>query len=158
MGGLGKGHLIREIDAMGGVIGLNPDRSIRWMLNEPEEAVQVEAQIDRDLYKENIQRIVRNSGVELVEGEVRDIITERKSGNEIIIGVETSSVGKLYCKKLVVTTGTFLSGVIYRGKEKWKAGRLNARPSFDLAKFFKSEKYQTYRLKTGTPPRLKGVQ
>ena len=57
--------------------------------------------------------------------------------HESIVGVETSSVGNLYCKKLVITTGTFLSGVIYRGKEKWKAGRLNARPSFDLAKFFK---------------------
>ena len=160
MGGLGKGHLIREIDAMGGVIGLASDYSgIQFrMLNRTRgEAVQgPRAQIDRDLYKENIQRIVRNSGVELVEGEVRDIITERKSGNESIIGVETCTLGKLYCKKLVVTTGTFLSGVIYRGKEKWKAGRLNARPSFDLAKFFKSKKYQTYRLKTGTPPRLKG--
>ena len=160
MGGLGKGHLIREIDAMGGVIGLASDHSgIQFrMLNRTRgEAVQgPRAQIDRDLYKENIQRIVRNSGVELVEGEVRNIITERKSGNESIIGVETSTVGKLYCQKLVVTTGTFLSGVIYRGKEKWKAGRLNARPSFDLAKFFKSKKYQTYRLKTGTPPRLEG--
>ena len=141
MGGLGKGHLIREIDAMGGVIGLASDHSgIQFrMLNRTRgEAVQgPRAQIDRDLYKENIQRIVRNSGVELVEGEVRNIITERKSGNESIIGVETCSLGKLYCKKLVVTTGTFLSGVIYRGKEKWKAGRLNARPSFDLAKFLK---------------------
>ena len=135
MGGLGKGHLIREIDAMGGVIGLASDHSgIQFrMLNRTRgEAVQgPRAQIDRDLYKESIQRIVRNSGVELVEGEVRDIITERKGGNESIIGVETCTLGKLYCKKLVVTTGTFLSGVIYRGKEKWKAGRLNARPSFD---------------------------
>ena len=87
MGGLGKGHLIREIDAMGGVIGLASDHSgIQFrMLNRTRgEAVQgPRAQIDRDLYKENIQRIVRNSGVELVEGEVRDIITERKSGNAV---------------------------------------------------------------------------
>ena len=159
MGGLGKGHLIREIDAMGGVIGLASDHSgIQFrMLNRTRgAAVQgPRAQIDRDLYKNNMQEIIKNSGVDLVEGEVKNIISEKKSGTESIVGVETSTVGNLYCKKLIITTGTFLSGVIYRGREKWHAGRLNARPSFDLAKFFKNKKYQTYRLKTGTPPRLR---
>ena len=56
----------------------------------------------------------------------------------------------------MVTTGTFLSGLIYRGNKKWKAGRLNAKPSFDLAKFFTNNQFKTYRLKTGTPPRLSG--
>ena len=160
MGGLGKGHLIREIDAMGGVIGLASDHSgIQFrMLNRTRgEAVQgPRAQIDRNKYKENIHRIIDNSGVEVIEGEVRDIITKKRNNDEYVVGVETNSEGKIFCKKLVVTTGTFLSGIIYRGKEKWKAGRLNAKPAFELAKFFKNKEFKTYRLKTGTPPRLRG--
>ena len=66
-----------------------------------------------------MQEIIKNSGVDLVEGEVKNIISEKKSGTESIVGVETSTVGNLYCKKVIITTGTFLSGVIYRGREKW---------------------------------------
>ena len=130
MGGLGKGHLIREIDAMGGVIGIASDCSgIQFrMLNKTRgEAVQgPRAQIDRDLYKKNIQKIIKKSGVDIIEDEVIGINTEKINNNECIVGIETSTIGKLQCKKLVVTTGTFLSGIIYRGSEKWRAGRLNA--------------------------------
>ena len=160
MGGLGKGHLIREIDAMGGVIGRASDLSgIQFrMLNKTRgEAVQgPRAQIDREKYMLSISRIINDSGVEVIEGEVIDIFTKEKNSQEYVAGVITSSAGKINCNKLVVTTGTFLSGIIYRGKEKWKAGRLNAKPAFDLAKFFKNKAFKTYRLKTGTPPRLRG--
>ena len=160
MGGLGKGHLIREIDAMGGVIGIASDLSgIQFrMLNKTRgEAVQgPRAQIDRNLYQKNIKKIISDSGVSVIEGEVIGIVTKKKNGKEYITGIEVRGVGKLNCKKLVVTTGTFLSGLIYRGNKKWKAGRLNAKPSFDLAKFFTNNEFKTYRLKTGTPPRLSG--
>ena len=152
--------MIREIDAMGGVIGRASDLSgIQFrMLNKTRgEAVQgPRAQIDREKYKLSISRVINESGVEVIEGEVIDIFTKKKNSKEYVAGVITSSVGKINCNKLVVTTGTFLSGIIYRGKEKWKAGRLNAKPSFDLAKFFKNNAFKTYRLKTGTPPRLRG--
>ena len=156
MGGLGKGHLIREIDAMGGVMGLASDLSgIQFrMLNRTRgEAVQgPRAQIDREKYKLSISRVINESGVEVIEGEVIDIFTKKKNSKEYVAGVITSSVGKINCNKLVVTTGTFLSGIIYRGKEKWKAGRLNAKPSFDLAKFFTSMKSSPIKsLETNTP-------
>ena len=160
MGGLGKGHLIREIDAMGGVMGRASDASgIQFrMLNKTRgEAVQgPRAQIDREKYKENIRSFVKDSGVEILESEVTDIITKKEGATAHIDGIETSTLGKILCKALIVTTGTFLSGIIYRGAEKWKAGRLNAKPSIDLAKFLKNEKFKMYRLKTGTPPRLEG--
>ena len=160
MGGLGKGHLIREIDAMGGVIGQASDFSgIQFrMLNKTRgEAVQgPRAQIDRDKYKENIRSFVKNSNVEILESEVKDIITRKNCGASYIEGIETSAFGKILCKTLIVTTGTFLSGIIYRGGEKWKAGRLNSKPSIDLARFLRNQKFKMYRLKTGTPPRLDG--
>ncbi len=160
MGGLGKGHLIREIDAMGGVIGRASDESgIQFrMLNKTRgEAVQgPRAQIDRIKYKESIRSFVKDSGVKVLESEVKDIIINKKDGTTYIEGIETSNLGKIRCKTLIVTTGTFLSGVIYRGGEKWKAGRLNSKPSIDLAMFLKNENFQMYRLKTGTPPRLDG--
>ena len=116
---------------MGGVIGIASDLSgIQFrMLNKTRgEAVQgPRAQIDRDLNEKNIKKIISDSGVSVIEGEVIDIVTEKKAGKEYITGIEIRGVGKLNCKKLVVT-GTFLSGLIYRGNKKWKAGRLNAKP------------------------------
>lgn len=160
MGGLGKGHLIREIDAMGGVIGRASDSSgIQFrMLNKTRgEAVQgPRAQIDREKYKKNIRFFVNESGVEILESEVKNIITTKKAGGAYVQGIETSTLGKIFCKALIVTTGTFLSGVIYRGPEKWEAGRLNSKPSMDLASFLKNENFKMYRLKTGTPPRIDG--
>ena len=92
MGGLGKGYLIREIDAMGGVIGIASDLSgIQFrMLNKTRgEAVQgPRAQIDRNLYQKNIKKIISDSGVSVVEGEVIDIVTEKKNGKEYITGIE----------------------------------------------------------------------
>ena len=89
MGGLGKGHLIREIDAMGGVIGIASDLSgIQFrMLNKTRgEAVQgPRAQIDRDLYQKNIKKIISDSGVSVIEGEVIDIVTEKKMVKNILL-------------------------------------------------------------------------
>ncbi|MBS92019.1 MAG: tRNA uridine-5-carboxymethylaminomethyl(34) synthesis enzyme MnmG [Rickettsiales bacterium] len=160
MGGLGKGHLIREIDAMGGVMGLASDMSgIQFrMLNRTRgEAVQgPRAQIDRNKYQINVKKILSKENVEIIFDEAQKIETRKRGGNEFVNGVETRNFGKLICKALVVTTGTFLSGRIYQGLESWEAGRIGSKPSLKLASYFKEKKFQTYRLKTGTPPRIEG--
>ena len=160
MGGLGKGHLIREIDAMGGIMGIASDRSgIQFrMLNRTRgEAVQgPRAQIDRNKYKENINILVKNEKIHIIEDEVVDILTKFIKKQEFVQGIETSGNKKIFCKSLIVTTGTFLSGVIYMGDRAWAAGRLGCKPSEKLANFFKKRLFKTYRLKTGTPPRLLG--
>ena len=160
MGGLGKGHLIREIDAMGGIMGIASDRSgIQFrMLNRTRgEAVQgPRAQIDRNKYKENINILVKNEKIHIIEDEVVDILTKFIKKQEFVQGIETSGNKKIFCKSLIVTTGTFLSGVIYMGDKAWAAGRLGCKPSEKLANFFKKRLFKTYRLKTGTPPRLLG--
>ena len=157
MGGLGKGHLIREIDALGGLIGRCSDLSgiqFRILNKTRGEAVQgPRAQIDRNFYKKNAKELVCNSKLHLIFDEVTDIKTTTK-GKDVIKSIVTSLNGEIFCKSIIVTTGTFLSGLIYRGNEKWPAGRLGSEPSIKLAKFFNSRKFRINRLKTGTPPRL----
>ena len=158
MGGLGKGHLIREIDALGGVIGVCSDLSgiqFRVLNKTRGEAVQgPRAQIDRNFYKKNAKELVYNSKLDLIFDEVIDIKTKKNKGIDTIKSIVTSLHGEIFCKSIIVTTGTFLSGLIYRGNEKWPAGRLGSEPSIKLAKFFHSRKFRINRLKTGTPPRL----
>ncbi len=160
MGGLGKGHLIREIDAMGGVMGLASDSSgIQFrMLNRTRgEAVQgPRAQIDRNKYKNNISDIISNEGINVLEDEVTDILTSSTGNKKIIRGIETEFRGKITCGKVILTTGTFLSGRIFMGQETWSAGRIGGSSSKKLANFFKKNIFSTFRLKTGTPPRIKG--
>ena len=159
MGGLGKGHLIKEIDAMGGVMGVASDLSgIQFrMLNRARgEAVQgPRAQIDRNKYQETIKKLLHLEKIQLIYDEVLKINTSSKSF-EKIEGVETRNTGRLMCKSLIVTTGTFLSGTIYQGAKIWKAGRIGSKPSLSLASYFKEKGFKTYKLKTGTPPRILG--
>ena len=158
MGGLGKGHLIREIDALGGVIGICSDLSgiqFRVLNKTRGEAVQgPRAQIDRNFYKKNAKELVLNSKLHLIFDEVTDIKTTKKKEKDTIQSIVTSLNDEIFCKSIIVTTGTFLSGLIYRGNEKWPAGRLGSEPSIKLAKFFNSRRFTINRLKTGTPPRL----
>jgi len=160
MGGLGKGHLIREIDSLGGIIGRASDVSgIQFrMLNKTRgEAVQgPRAQIDRNKYKKNTLDLASNENISFIYDEVIDVLTFRKGGKEIVDGILTEKSGRITCRTLVITTGTFLSGLIYRGKEKWPAGRLGCNPAVKLADFFKKKHFKIHRLKTGTPPRLIG--
>ena len=158
MGGLGKGHLIREIDALGGVIGLASDcAGIQFrMLNRTKgEAVRgPRAQIDRDLYKKNIRRLLQNEGINIIQDEVVDIFLNKAKRDKKIKSIELKSGNILNCNSLVVTTGTFLNGTIHCGKDRHSAGRLGAKSSKKLSRFFKSQKFVMRRLKTGTPPRL----
>ncbi len=160
MGGLGKGHLIREIDAMGGVIGLASDKSgIQFrMLNKTRgEAVQgPRAQIDRNKYQINIRKILSKEKIDLIYDEALNIETTGPKGSEAINGVQTKNHGKIICKSLIITTGTFLSGKIFQGSQTWQAGRIGSNASLKLADYFKEKKFKTYKLKTGTPPRILG--
>ncbi len=154
MGGLGKGHLIREIDALGGIIGQASDMSgIQFrMLNKTKgEAVQgPRAQIDRNKYKKSVVGLLKN--LTIFEDEVEEIHLEKN--NKRLKSIKLKSSGILNCQSLVVTTGTFLNGWIFCGQKSWPAGRLGAKATTKLANFFIKENFVIRRLKTGTPPRL----
>ncbi len=158
MGGLGKGHLIREIDAMGGLIGNASDLSgIQFRVLNKTRGTAVQgprAQIDRSQYKENMYQLINNENIDIIFDEVIDIIIETKNNLKKISGVRLKEKGKIICKSLIVTTGTFLKGRVHQGKKNWSAGRMDASPSIKLANFFKDQKFKMLRLKTGTPPRL----
>ena len=160
MGGLGKGHLIREIDAMGGVMGLASDLSgiqFRVLNRTRGEAVQgPRAQIDRNKYKSNISNIISSEGIDIIEDEVISILTSLSGNNKTIRGIETESMGKIICGSVILTTGTFLSGKIFMGQETWNAGRIGGSSSKKLVNFFKKNNFSTFRLKTGTPARIRG--
>jgi len=159
MGGLGKGHLIREIDALGGLIGIASDKSgIQFRVLNKTRGAAVQgprAQIDRNLYKLNMLSLLKKEDVEIIEDEVEDIKTGTFKGNVNISGIALVKRGVLLCRSVIITTGTFLGGKIYRGRESWKAGRLGCKPSIKLSKFI-NHFFKVSRLKTGTPPRLKG--
>ena len=158
MGGLGKGHLIREIDAMGGLIGRASDLSgiqFRVLNKTRGEAVQgPRAQIDRNKYKASMKNLIFDENVEIIFDEVEDVIIEGKSSLKKIKGLKLRNNGNYLCKALVITTGTFLEGIIHQGEKSWSAGRMNSKPSIKLANFFKNHGFEMLRLKTGTPPRL----
>ena len=155
IGGLGKGHLVREIDALDGIMGRAIDESgiqFRMLNLSRGPAVQgPRAQADRDLYKSAIQKIIKEQkNLNILEGSVEDIIIV----NGFVTGVKVSGIGNIESKSLVLTTGTFLRGLIRIGKESYPAGRIGDDPSINLAKSIENLKFSIGRLKTGTPPRL----
>ncbi len=155
IGGLGKGHLVREIDALDGIMAKATDMScIQFrMLNSSRGAAVrgPRAQTDRTLYKAAINKFVKTqTRLEIIEGSVEDLIVE----NNKIMGVILDNNEKIYSKSVVLTTGTFLRGLIRIGSKKQEAGRVGDKPSNKLAKRLKDLKFSIGRLKTGTPPRL----
>ena len=155
IGGLGKGHLVREIDALDGVMGRAIDLSgiqFRMLNTSKGAAVQgPRAQADRKLYRNSIQELVNNQpNLFLLKGSVEDIIFN----NNKISGVVLESGQHIICKSLVLTTGTFLRGLIRIGTTKKNAGRVGDKPSIKLAETIEKLKFSIGRLKTGTPPRI----
>ena len=155
IGGLGKGHLVREIDALDGVMGKAIDFSgiqFRMLNLSRGPAVQgPRAQADRDLYKSAIQEAVnKQRNLTIIEQSVEDLIIEK----EKITGVVLEKKEIIFCNTLVLTTGTFLRGLIRIGKESYSAGRVGDKPSVNLAKSIENLKFSIGRLKTGTPPRI----
>lgn len=157
IGGLGKGHLVREIDAMDGVMGRVADKAgiqFRLLNRRKGPAVQgPRAQADRKIYRtEMLKEIERQSNLEIVEGEVVDFILH----DDCVSGVILADGEEISGKAVVLTTGTFLRGVIHIGDLSHSGGRMGDKASVKLAERIDSFNLPLGRLKTGTPPRLDG--
>ena len=155
IGGLGKSHLVREVDALGGIMPLATDSSgiqSRTLNTRKGFAVQaLRVQCDRDKYKTAIQEILAETNIAIIEGEVVDILVKK----DTIMGVELNSGEKIYSTKTILTTGTFLNGVMFKGDEKFAGGRVGDKTSIPLSKKLYDLKLPMGRLKTGTPARIK---
>ena len=155
IGGLGKGHLVREIDALDGVMGEVADKSgiqFRLLNRSRGPAVQgPRTQSDRSLYRKYMQeKLLNYCNLSIFSDPVIRFIFNKNT----ISGFETKSGKKILCSKLILTTGTFLNGLIHIGDERTPAGRFNEKPSTGLSEQLEKYDFKIGRLKTGTPPRL----
>ena len=157
IGGLGKGHLVREIDALDGVMGIAADRAgiqFRVLNRSKGPAVRgPRAQTDRKLYRQAMQVLMADMPcLTVIEGEARDLVIEGTR----IGGVELADGRRFSAGAVVITTGTFLRGLIHIGEKKIAAGRVGEQPAIGLALTIERLGFRLGRLKTGTPPRLDG--
>jgi len=157
IGGIAKGHVVREIDALGGIMGRVIDRTgiqFRLLNRSRGPAVQSpRAQADRSLYRTEMRRVLEATpDLHLRQGVVVDLIIE----NNKVIGVELQDSRRFRAKAVVVATGTFLNGTIHTGRKTFSAGRAGEPASIELAESLKRHGFPVGRLKTGTPPRLDG--
>ena len=157
IGGLGKGHLVKEIDALDGVMGVVADKSgIQFRLLNRSRGPAVRGprtQSDRALYKKYMQKtLLSYCNLKVFSDPVIEFIFEKNQ----VVGFHTKSGKKINCKKMILTTGTFLNGLIHIGDERTPAGRHNEKPSTGLSEQLEKFKMKLGRLKTGTPPRLDG--
>ena len=155
IGGLGKGHLVREIDALDGVMGDVADKSgIQFRLLNRSRGPAVRGprtQSDRSLYKKYMQNKLANyCNLRIFS----DPVIKFNFKNNDIIGFNTQSGKEIKSSKIILTTGTFLNGLIHIGEKKTPAGRYNEKPSTGLSEQLKKYNFKIGRLKTGTPPRL----
>jgi len=155
IGGLAKGHIVREIDALGGEMAKCIDHTgiqFRVLNTRKGPAVQAyRAQADKVQYRLYMKRVLeRQSNLILMQDTVTKILIK----NNAVEGVETQSGNTYYTKSLILTTGTFLNGLIHIGLKSFPAGRFGEFPSTDLAGALKASGFQIGRLKTGTPPRV----
>ena len=155
IGGLGKGHLVREIDALDGIMGEVADKSgIQFRLLNRSRGPAVRGprtQSDRSLYRKYMQKKLLNyCNLSIFSDPVIKFIFNKN----IITGFETKEGKKVLCSKLILTTGTFLNGLIHIGDERTPAGRYDEKPSTGLSEQLEKYNFKIGRLKTGTPPRL----
>lgn len=157
IGGIAKGHVVREIDALGGIMGRVIDRTgiqFRLLNRSRGPAVQSpRAQADRSLYRTEMRRVLEATpNLYLRQGFVVNLIIE----NNKVIGVEMQDTRRFGAKAVIIATGTFLNGKIHTGKRTFSAGRAGEPASIELAESLKRLGFPVGRLKTGTPPRLDG--
>jgi tRNA uridine 5-carboxymethylaminomethyl modification enzyme len=157
IGGIGKGHLVREVDALGGAMALATDESgiqFRTLNSSKGPAVRAtRAQADRILYKKAIRsRLENQENLWLFQQAVDDLLVRQ----DVVEGVVTQLGMKFLSRSVVLTTGTFLSGLIHVGQSNFVAGRAGDPPSVSLALRLRDMKLPVGRLKTGTPPRIDG--
>jgi len=158
IGGLAKGQLVREVDALDGIMGRAIDKAgiqFRILNRSKGPAVQgPRAQADRKLYKRAIQGLLNDQpGLDILADAVEDLIL---GGDGAIAGVRTAGGEDIRARAVVVTTGTFLRGLIHIGTDQIPAGRIGDKPAVELAYTFERLGFSLGRLKTGTPPRLDG--
>src|SRR5580658_2182526 len=157
IGGLGKGHLVREVDALDGLMGRVADAAgtqFRMLNRRKGPAVRgPRAQADRKLYAAAMQAaIIATANLGVIEGEADALMVS--SGR--VTGVRLADGRELLAGAVVITTGTFLRGLIHLGEKNWPAGRVDEAPAMGLSKSFERAGFTLGRLKTGTPPRLDG--
>ncbi len=157
IGGIGKGHLVKEIDALGGLMAKATDLGgiqFRRLNASKGPAVRAtRAQADRVLYKAAIRYALENQpNLQIFQQAVTDLIIE----NEQVVGVETEMGLKFKAHTVVLTTGTFLGGLIHIGLENYEGGRAGDPPANKLSQRLRELPFHVDRLKTGTPPRLDG--
>jgi tRNA uridine 5-carboxymethylaminomethyl modification enzyme len=156
IGGTAKGHLVREIDALGGKMGLIADRTgIQFrMLNKSKGPAvwSPRCQSDRDLYSEEALRVVESTnGITIIEDSAVDVVVE----NSGVRGVVTVKNGEIPCKALILSSGTFLNALMHTGMTSTKGGRFGEQASTGITESLIKLGFEAGRLKTGTPPRLK---
>jgi len=159
IGGIGKGHLVKEIDAMGGIMAKAADRGgiqFRILNSRKGPAVRAtRAQADRVLYKAAIRAALENQpNLSLFQQAVDDLIVETVDGQERVTGVVTQMGLKFKARAVVLTVGTFLGGKIHIGDQNYAGGRAGDPPSIALAERLRELPFRVERLKTGTPPRI----
>ena len=159
IGGLGKGHLVKEIDALDGVMGIVADKSgiqFRLLNRSRGPAVQgPRTQSDRALYKEHMQKILLNyKNLIVIADPVTKFIFDDNENK--VVGFLCQSGKEIRCRELILTTGTFLNGLIHIGQTQIPAGRFDEKPSTGLSEQMAKYEMKIGRLKTGTPPRLDG--
>lgn len=157
IGGIAKGHVVREIDALGGIMGRVIDRTgiqFRLLNRSRGPAVQSpRAQADRSLYRTEMRAVLEATpNLHLRQGVVTGLIVE----NNKVTGVNLQDTRRFGTKALVIATGTFLNGTIHTGRQTFSAGRAGEPASIDLAEDLRAHGFPVGRLKTGTPPRLDG--
>jgi tRNA uridine 5-carboxymethylaminomethyl modification enzyme len=158
IGGLGKGHLVREVDALDGLMGRAADAGgiqFRMLNRRKGPAVRgPRAQADRKLYAQAMQAAISTTAnLWVIQGEADDLMI---SGSRVM-GVRLADGRELAAGAVVITTGTFLRGLIHLGEKNWPAGRVGEAPSLGLSASFERAGFKLGRLKTGTPPRLDGA-
>jgi tRNA uridine 5-carboxymethylaminomethyl modification enzyme len=158
IGGLGKGHLVREIDALDGLMGRVADAGgiqFRVLNRRKGPAVRgPRAQADRKLYATAMQAAIRETAnLSVIEGEADELIVSEGR----ITGIQLANSHRLRAGTVVITTGTFLRGLIHLGEKNWPAGRVGEAPAMGLSRSFERIGFTLGRLKTGTPPRLDGT-
>ncbi|MET0710397.1 MAG: tRNA uridine-5-carboxymethylaminomethyl(34) synthesis enzyme MnmG [Tardiphaga sp.] len=158
IGGLGKGHLVREVDALDGLMGRVADAGgiqFRMLNRRKGPAVRgPRAQADRQLYAAAMQAAIRETdNLSVIEGEADELIVS----NGRVTGIRLGEGRELTAGAVVITTGTFLRGLIHLGEKNWPAGRVGEAPAMGLSASFERAGFTLGRLKTGTPPRLDGT-
>ena len=158
IGGLGKGHLVREIDALDGVMGDIADKSgiqFRLLNRSRGPAVQgLRTQSDRSIYKKEMQsKLLNYCNLSIFSMSINQFIIE----NNEIKGLKAVDGTEIKCSKVILTTGTFLNGLIHIGDKRTPAGRYDEKPTLGLSDQLRKYDFKLGRLKTGTPPRLDGT-